>query len=248
MLDQTLDLSPLRSQFPALDQRDDNGRPYVYFDGPGGTQVPRAVIDAMADYFTTANANCGGPFITSRRNDEVIHQARLAMADFLNAPSGNEIVFGANMTTLTYNFSRAMGRSLQAGDEIIVTRLDHDANISPWLALAEKGVVIKWADFNVSDCRLDLDHLAALFSDKTKLVAVGWASNAVGTINPIKKIAAMAHEVGARVWESMGETRTLAAIADQVETEFDIDRQTLERDLEKLLTELAEEGLITAEY
>jgi len=200
MLDQTIDLSPLRNQFPALQQLDENGRPYVYFDGPGGTQVPRSVIDAMADYFTSANANCGGPFITSYRSVAMINQARVAMADFLNAASEREIVFGANMTTLTFNFSRAMGRSLQAGDEIIVTNLDHDANISPWLALKEKGVIIKWADFNVKNCRLDLDHLSSLFSSKTKLVAVGYASNAVGTINPIKTIAEMAHAVGARVW------------------------------------------------
>ena len=200
MLDQTIDLSPLRSQFPSLQQIDKNSRPYVYFDGPGGTQVPQVVIDAMADYFTNANANCGGPFITSYRNDDMINQARIAMADLLNAGSEREIVFGANMTTLTFNFSRAMGRSLQAGDEIIVTSLDHDGNISPWLALEEKGVIIKWADFNVKDCRLDLDHLSSLFSNKTKLIAVGYASNAVGTINPIKTIAAMAHDVGARVW------------------------------------------------
>ena len=200
MLDQTIDLSPLRSQFPSLQQIDENSRPYVYFDGPGGTQVPQVVIDAMADYFTNANANCGGPFITSYRNDDMINQARIAMADLLNAGSEREIVFGANMTTLTFNFSRAMGRSLQAGDEIIVTNLDHDGNISPWLALEEKGVIIKWADFNVKDCRLDLDHLSSLFSNKTKLIAVGYASNAVGTINPIKTIAAMAHDVGARVW------------------------------------------------
>jgi len=200
MLDKTIDLSPLRSQFPALQQTDDNGRPHVYFDGPGGTQVPRVVIDAMADYFTNANANCGGPFITSHRNDEMINQARVAMADLLNAPSEKEIVFGANMTTLTFSFSRAIGRSLQAGDEIIVTRLDHDANISPWLALEENGIVIKWADIDVTDCRLNIDQLASLISTKTKLVAVGYASNAVGTINPIKKIAALAHEVGAWVW------------------------------------------------
>jgi cysteine desulfurase family protein (TIGR01976 family) len=200
MLDQTIDLSPLRSQFPSLQQIDENSRPYVYFDGPGGTQVPQVVIDAMADYFTNANANCGGPFITSYRNDDMINQARIAMADLLNAGSEREIVFGANMTTLTFSISRAMGRSLQAGDEIIVTSLDHDGNISPWLALEEKGVIIKWADFNVKDCRLDLDHFSSLFSNKTKLVAVGYASNAVGTINPIKTIAAMAHDVGARVW------------------------------------------------
>jgi cysteine desulfurase family protein (TIGR01976 family) len=183
-----------------LRQLDDNGRPYVYFDGPGGTQVPGVVIDAMADYFTNANANCGGPFITSHRNDEMINQARMAMADLLNAPSEKEIVFGANMTTLTFSFSRAIGRSLQPGDEIIVTRLDHDANISPWLALEENGIVIKWADIDVTDCRLNIDQLASLISTKTKLVAVGYASNAVGTINPIKKIAALAHDVGARVW------------------------------------------------
>ncbi|CAB1056604.1 Cysteine desulfurase (EC [Olavius sp. associated proteobacterium Delta 1] len=200
MLDQTIDLSPLRNHFPALQQTDENGSPYVFFDGPGGTQVPQVVIDAMANYFTNANANCGGPFITSYRNDDTIVQARIAMADLLNANSETEIVFGANMTTLTFSFSRAIGRSLQAGDEIMVTRLDHDANISPWLALEEKGVIIKWADFNVKDCRLDLDYLSSLFSNKTKLVAVGYASNAVGTINPIKTIAAMAHEVGARVW------------------------------------------------
>jgi len=200
MLDQTIDLSPLRNQFPALQQIDENGSQYVYFDGPGGTQVPQMVIDSMSGYFKNANANCGGPFITSIRSDDMIKQARIAMADFLNAYSEKEIVFGANMTTLTFNFSRAIGRSLQPGDEIIVTRLDHDANISPWLALEEKGIIIKWADFKVADCRLDLDHLSSLFSKKTKLVAVGYASNAVGTINPIKAIAAMAHEAGARIW------------------------------------------------
>jgi cysteine desulfurase family protein (TIGR01976 family) len=200
MLDQTIDLSPLRNKFPALQQCDENGNPYVYFDGPGGTQVPQAVIDAMADYLINANANCGGPFITSRRNDDMIKQARIAMADFLNATSENEIVFGANMTTLTYNFSRALGRDLQPGDEIVVSRLDHDANISPWLALAEKGVEIRWADFDPTDCRLNMDSLSSLLSEKTKVVAVGYASNAVGTINPIKTIAAMAHGVGALLW------------------------------------------------
>jgi selenocysteine lyase/cysteine desulfurase len=200
MLERTIDLSPLRTCFPALQQTDENGLPNVYFDGPGGTQVPQGVIDAMADYFISANANCGGPFITSYRNDEMILLARKAMADFLNAGSEGEIVFGANMTTLTFSFSRAIGRTLQPGDEIIVTRLDHDANISPWLALEEKGIIIRWADFNVEDCRLNLDHFSSLLSVKTKIVAVGYASNAVGTINPIKKIVAMAHEVGARVW------------------------------------------------
>ena len=200
MLDKTIDLSPLRNKFPALQQLDENGNPYVYFDGPGGTQVPQVVIDAMADYLIKANANCGGPFITSRLNDDMIKHARVAMADFLNAASEKEIVFGANMTTLTYNFSRALGRELQPGDEIIVSRLDHDANISPWLALAEKGVEIKWADFNPSDCRLKMDSLSSLLSEKTKIVAVGYASNAVGTINPIKTIASLTREFGARLY------------------------------------------------
>ena len=200
MLDRTIDLSPLRTCFPALQQTDENGLPYVYFDGPGGTQVSQGVIDGMADYFMSANANCGGPFITSYRNDEMILLARKAMADFLNAGSEREIIFGANMTTLTFSFSRAIGRTLQPGDEIIVTRLDHDANISPWLALEEKGIIIRWADFNAEDCRLNLDHFSSLLSGKTKLVAVGYASNAVGTINPIKTISSMAHDVGAMVW------------------------------------------------
>ncbi len=199
---QLLDLSAQRAKFPALQEVDDHGRPYVYFDGPGGTQVPQAVIDAMAAYFRLANANHAGHFITSRRNDEIIDQARAAMADFLNAPSPNEIVFGANMTTLTFNLSRAIGRTLKPGDEIVVTRLDHDANVSPWLALQELGVEVKWADFDVERfaCQLDLNHLASLINDKTKLVAVGYASNAVGTINPIGRIAALARNVGARLW------------------------------------------------
>jgi cysteine desulfurase family protein (TIGR01976 family) len=187
-------------QFPALQEVDEQGRPYVYFDGPGGTQVPQAVIDRMADYFRLANANHAGHFITSRRNDETIDQARAAMADFLNAASPDEIVFGANMTSLTFSLSRAIGRTLKPGDEIVVTRLDHDANISPWLALEEQGAEIKWADFDVEDCRLDLEHLASLITEKTRLVAVGYASNAVGTINPIGRIAALARNVGAWLW------------------------------------------------
>lgn len=200
MSEHLLDLSPQRALFPALQETDDEGLPYVYFDGPGGTQVPQTVIQAMADYFRLANANHAGQFITSRRNDETIEQARAAMADFLNANSPHEIVFGANMTTLTFNLSRAIGRTLKPGDEIVVTRLDHDANISPWLALQELGAEVKWADFDVEDCRLNLEHLASLLTDRTKLVAVGYASNAVGTINPIGRIAALARNVGAWLW------------------------------------------------
>ncbi|HMQ51406.1 MAG TPA: cysteine desulfurase-like protein [Anaerolineae bacterium] len=195
-----IDLSPVRAQFPALLETDAHNRPYVFFDGPGGTQVPQTVIEAMADYFVRANANKGGYFLTSQRNEQIIHQAHEAMADFLNAPSPAEIVFGPNMTTLTYSLSRSIGRLLKPGDEVIVTRLDHDANISPWLALEEQGVTVKWADFDIEDCRLDLDHLSSLLTSKTKLVAVGYASNAVGTINPVARIAALAHGAGAWLW------------------------------------------------
>jgi cysteine desulfurase family protein (TIGR01976 family) len=195
-----IDLSAVRSQFPALQETDAHGRPYVYFDGPGGTQVPQRVIEAMGEYLVRANANHGGHFITSRRNDDIIDQARADMADFFNASSSSEIVFGANMTSHTFSFSRAVGRMLQSGDEIIVTHLDHDGNIAPWVALEEKGIIIKWADFNPEDCRLDLDHLASLLNDKTKMVALGYASNAVGTINPIAEIAEMVHAAGAWLW------------------------------------------------
>jgi len=195
-----LDLSSVRAQFPALQQKDENGRPYVFFDGPGGTQVPQAVIDAIVLYYTQANSNAHGNFLYSARTDATVAAARAALADFLNAPSPQEIIFGPSMTNLTFNLSRAIGAHLQAGDEIIVTRLDHDANVSPWLALRERGVVIKYIDLDIEDCTLDLAHFKSLLSPKTKLVAVGYASNAVGTINPVKEIAATAHEVGARVW------------------------------------------------
>ena len=200
MTESILDLSPLRRQFPALQQTDTQGRPYVYFDGPAGTQVPQSVLAAISDYLTYTNANHDGHFATSRRSDEMIKQARQALADFINAPSAQEIVFGPNMTSLTFSLSRTIGRALKPGDEIIVTRLDHDANIAPWLALGEQGVEVKWADFDPANCRLDLEHLASLLTERTKLIAVGYASNAVGTINPIGRVAALARSVGAWLW------------------------------------------------
>lgn len=190
----------VRSHFPALQETDHAGQPYVFFDGPGGTQVTQSVIEAMTRYLIKANANSHGYFATSQRSDEIIEAAREAMADLLNAPTAQEIVFGANMTTLTFNLSRAIGRTLNEGDELIITRLDHDANVSPWQALAERGVKLHQVDFDVEAYRLDLDHLASLLNERTKLVAVGYASNAVGTINPIKQIADMAHDVGAWMW------------------------------------------------
>lgn len=197
MTDHIPDLSAVRSQFPALRQTDDYGRPFVFLDGPGGTQVPQAVIDAMADYLVRANANTHGLYATSRCSDQMIEEARRAVADFLNAASAEEIVFGPNMTTLAFGLSRAIGRTLRPGDEVVVTRLDHDANISPWLALAEQGAHIRWADFRPDDCTLDMDQLASLITERTRLVAVGYASNAVGTINDVKRIGQLAHAVGA---------------------------------------------------
>jgi cysteine desulfurase family protein (TIGR01976 family) len=194
-----IDLSYVRSCFPALTLVD-GGRAPVFFDGPGGTQVPRQVIDAMAHYLAYTNANHGGPFLTSRRSDSVLESAHQAMADFINARSAREIVMGPNMTSLTFQFSRAIGRDLAAGDEILITRLDHDANRSPWQTLSERGVIVREVDFDPADCTLRMDELAGLLNPRTRLVAVGYASNCVGTINPVAKIAEMAHSVGAWLW------------------------------------------------
>ena len=190
-----LDLAHVRAQFPSLAQTV-NGHPAVFLDGPGGTQVPQRVIDAISNYLRRDNANTGGAYATSRHTDAMLAEARAAMADFLNC-AADEIVFGPNMTTLTYAMSRAIGRDLGPGDEILVTRLDHDANVSPWLALEEKGVTIRWAEIHEEDCTLDLADLASKLNPRTKLVAVGYASNAVGTINPVKEIVRLAHAAGA---------------------------------------------------
>jgi cysteine desulfurase family protein (TIGR01976 family) len=190
-----LDLTHIRAQFPSLSQTV-NRHPAVFLDGPGGTQVPQRVIDAISNYLRRDNANTGGAYATSRCTDAMIAEARAAMADFLNC-AADEIVFGPNMTTLTYAMSRAIGRQLGHGDEILVTRLDHDANVSPWLALEEKGVIIRWAEIHQEDCTLDVEDLEAKLSSKTRLVAVGYASNAVGTINPVKEIVRLAHAAGA---------------------------------------------------
>ncbi|MBC8077914.1 MAG: cysteine desulfurase-like protein, partial [Chloroflexales bacterium] len=194
----TLDLSPLRAHFPSL-QLEVNGRPAVFLDNPAGTQVPQQVIDAITGYLLHANANTGGAFLTSQRTDETIAAARLAMADMLGCDP-DEIVFGQNMTTLAFALSRAIGRTLRAGDEIVVTTLDHDANIAPWVALEEQGVVIRRANIHVPDCTLDMPALLDLIGARTRLVAVGYASNAAGTINDLAPIIARAHAVGALVF------------------------------------------------
>lgn len=190
-----LDLAWVRPQFPALAQLV-NGRPAVFLDGPGGTQVPRHVIDSISDYLLRNNANSGGAYQTSRNTDRMIAEARLAMADFLNCDA-DEIVFGANMTSLTYAMSPAIGRDLGPGDEIVLTLLDHDANFTPWKALEEKGVVIRAVKFNEADCALDMDDLAAKIGERTRLVAVGYASNAVGTINNVAEVVRLARQAGA---------------------------------------------------
>jgi cysteine desulfurase family protein (TIGR01976 family) len=191
-----LDTINIRRQFPALHEFF-NGRPAIFFDNPGGTQVPQRVVDAMVDYLIRRNANTGGLFESSVRSDAIIDGARQAAADLLGART-DEIVFGPNMTSLTFHLSRSLAREIRPGDEIVVTRLDHDANVAPWVALArDTGAALQIADIDLESCTLDLEHLRSLISTRTKLVAVGYASNLVGTINDVKTISDWAHEAGA---------------------------------------------------
>jgi cysteine desulfurase family protein (TIGR01976 family) len=195
-----VDVERARQQFPSLQQQRD-GRPPVFLDGPGGTQVPRRVIDAVSHYLTSCNANHGGLFATSRESDAVVQAAHEAVADLLNAPSPDEIVFGANMTSLTFHLSRAVGRTLRRGDEVVVTRLDHDANVTPWvLAARDAGATVRWVGIHPEDCTLDLDDVRGQLGSRTRLVAVGCASNAVGTINDVAAITRLAHDAGAWVF------------------------------------------------
>ena len=192
-----LDPVTIRTQFAALG-RTYMGQPIIYFDGPGGTQVPRSCSDAIVDYLSTRNANHGGVFVTSVESDRMVEEAHETMADFLNARRAEEIVFGANMTSLTFALSRSIGATLKAGDEVIVTRLDHDANYSPWLLMArDHGLSVRVVDIREEDCTLDLQSFERCLTSRTRLVAVGYASNAVGTINPVEQIIRMAHSAGA---------------------------------------------------
>lgn len=187
----------IRRHFPAL-QREVNGRTPAFFDAPGGTQVPRVVIDAIAEYLALHNANTGGAFPASIETDAMIWRARERMAAFLNAPSPREIVFGANMTTLTFALSRALGAEWGTGDEVVVTTLDHQANIAPWVRVAEeRGMTVRTVPFDPESVTLDFDVLRASLGPRTRLVAVGYASNAVGTITDVRQIARLAREVGA---------------------------------------------------
>ena len=191
------DVDALRREFPALSVQQD-GRPLAYFDGPGGTQVPQCVIDAVVGYYNSSNANDGGAFLTSERSDATVRDARAAVADFLGAASPDEIKFGANMTSLTFHISRSIGAMLQPGDEILVTALDHEANVGPWRAMAgDRGLTVRTIGIRPDDVTLDLADFERQLTPRTKLVALGYASNAVGTINPVAEIVQRAHAVGA---------------------------------------------------
>jgi cysteine desulfurase family protein (TIGR01976 family) len=188
-------LNLIRQQFPSLD------RPAVFLDNPAGTQISKQSLDRINRYLLEHNANHEGMFETSRRSDEVLHEAHAAMADFLNAARPEEIIFGNNMTTLTLHISRSLARNLQPGDNILVTRLDHDANISPWMLIAEdKGCNLIWVDMDVEEGTLDLDDFAKALERKPKIAAFGYASNLLGTVNPVKELTKMAHEAGALVY------------------------------------------------
>jgi cysteine desulfurase family protein (TIGR01976 family) len=194
------DVEQVRRQFPAL-ARQVNGQPAVCLDGPAGSQVPTRVIDAVSRYFIETNANHGGVFTTSRASDEILHQAHHAVADLLGTADADLIAFGANMTTLTFALSRALGRTWKAGDEVIVTRLDHDANVTPWaLAARDAGATVRHVSIHREDATLDLDDLQRTLCSRTRLVAVGAASNAVGTLNPLRQIADWTHAAGGQLY------------------------------------------------
>jgi len=193
-----LDVSEIRAQFPALKQMHDERSLVIFLDNPGGTQVHQSVIQATTDYYLHHNANEDGAFATSQRSDKVLYEARVAVADMLNAASPDEIIFGPNMTTLTLAISRALAREIGPEDEVIVTRMDHDANIAPWLLAAQdRGATVRWADFDVQEYTLDMAQLKKLINEKTKIVAVGYASNATGTVNDVATIVNWAHQAGA---------------------------------------------------
>jgi len=188
-----LDISAVRAHFSALN------RELAFFDGPGGTQVPDEVIDAIATYLRESNANVSGPYETSRRTEQLVADARLAAASFLGG-SPDEVIFGANMTTLNFALSRTAAREWQEGDEVVVTRLDHDGNVSPWLELAhDLGLVVRFADIR-DDTTLDLEDLTAQLTDRTRVVAFPWASNAVGTLVDVAQVVELAHDAGALAW------------------------------------------------
>ena len=195
------DIDSVRYRFPSLRRPGPDGRPVVWLDNAAGTQVVDTCLRAINDYLLDSNANVGVPFAASLETDEIIHDARLATADLLGASDADEVSFGPNMTTITFAISRAIGASLSAGDEIVVTRLDHDANVAPWLAIAEEhDLVVRWVGVRADDTTLDLEELERVLGPRTRLVAVGLASNGTGTINPVPHIANLVHRVGAQLY------------------------------------------------
>lgn len=195
-----LDIAAIRAQFPALALKD-GGRERIYFDNPAGTQVPQQVIDRTVDCLANRNANLGGYFVTTVEAGELVDLAHQACADFYNARSMNEIVFGQNMTSLTLHMSRCLGKQLTRGDEIVLSRMDHDANVAPWLLLADDlGLVVRWIDFDTETYEFPEDALTKVLSDKTKLLAMGMASNCTGSVNDVKRFAAEAKKAGAIVY------------------------------------------------
>ena len=191
----TLNIKSIREQFPALALKDE-GKARIYLDNPGGTQVPRQVLERMEHYLIHTNSNHGGPFRTSVESDKVLEDAHQGMADLLNAKSADEIVFGANMTSLTFMVSRSIGRLLKRGDAILLTRMDHDGNVGPWLHLVEDlGLEVKWLNFNLETYEYDLDEAKSIFkNNNVKLAAINYASNCLGTINNVKALTEMAHQ------------------------------------------------------
>ena len=188
-----LDVAAVRARFSALESE------LAFFDGPGGTQVPDEVIEAIATYLRESNANVSGPYETSRRTERLVADSRLAAGSFLGC-SPDEVIFGANMTTLNFALTRTAAREWSERDEIVVTRLDHDGNVSPWLELAhDLGLVVRFADIR-EDTTLDLEDLAAQLNERTRVVAFPWASNAVGTLVDVARVAELAHEAGALAW------------------------------------------------
>src|SRR5262245_26965120 len=190
----------LRAQYPSLNRRVAGMLP-IYLDGPGGTQVPKRVIDAMVHYLSTCNANHGGAFTTSKESARILDDTHQAMADFLNAPSSEEIVFGQNMTSLTFQISRSLSRTWKPRDQLLVTRLDHDANVRPWvLAARDAGATVQFVEVNPRDCTIDIEDLQSKLSPHTKLLAITAASNVVGTMNDVLSLTKRAHELGALVF------------------------------------------------
>ena len=196
----SFDIAAVRARFPSMILTDD-GMPRVYFDNPAGTQVPQSVVDAVSDCLIRTNANLGGFFSTTRLAVEVVDAAHEAMRDFLNAHDAGEIIFGQNATSLNFSISRSLGREFAAGDEIIVSRMDHEANVSPWLMMAEDhGLTVRWWDWNIDTFEFDLAELAALINPRTRLIAVTHASNVIGSLTDIPGVVALAKPAGALVY------------------------------------------------